>query len=95
MASKSITVLKTETDVLIATNGSRAITAALHNVLLNDILDSSLNRISDAALVGLNDFDSSATYPLGRACIYDDGGGDKIYRANGHIQPNFRFFWWW
>jgi hypothetical protein len=82
MASKSITVLKTETDVLIATNGARAITAALHNVLLNDILDSSLNRISDAALIGLNDFDSSATYPEGRAVMYDDGGGVDIYRSN-------------
>jgi hypothetical protein len=87
MAVKNITTLKTDTNSTITTNGARAITGALHNALLQDILDSCVNRISDVSILGLFDFSSSQTYKEGQAVIYNDGGGDQIYRANKDNGP--------
>lgn len=87
MAIKTITTLKTDVNSNITTNGARDITAAIHNALLQDILDSCVNRISDVSILGLYDFSSSQTYLEGQAVIYDDGSGNKIYRANTDNGP--------
>jgi len=54
MAVLDRAAIKAAIDLLITTNGTKAISGALHNTLLNDIADSLTNNISDVSLIGLN-----------------------------------------
>lgn len=81
MAQLNRTAYKAKLDSVITTNGAEAITGALDNDLRTDQSDSFLNILSDADLLNLRDYSVSRTYVIGEACLYNGGGGVKLYRC--------------
>ncbi len=59
MAQKDTAVLKAQADATINTNGANAITGALHNAMLNDIIDSMVNKDSDSLSIVTNVYRSA------------------------------------
>jgi hypothetical protein len=82
-------VLQTNAVGVIYDNTDELIDAAQHQGLLLDILDSSANLLTDKLLFNLRDYTITRLYELGEACVYNDGGGDAIYRANKNTQGAF------
>ena len=62
-------------------NTQRLITEAIMRDQNSNLWLSAINRLDDKNLLNLRDFEDRA-YDLGEACLYDDGGGFQIYRAN-------------
>ena len=71
MAQKTNTELKTY-NTQIDTNNSQSITGNIHHVMNNDIIDSFASKSSNPTLLGLFPFESSRSYTVGQACLYND-----------------------
>ena len=87
MAIKSQAQLKTAND----TDIQPTVTTAKHRAVNEDIIDSAINRIDDANLLGggqAYNASSSTGYAVGNIVSYNDGGGNKVYVANKVIAPN-------
>ena len=64
MAQKTTAELKTFADSNINTNGTNAITGALHNTMLNDLIDSMVNKSTDSLSI-VTDVYRSAVATIG------------------------------
>ena len=60
MSQKTTAELKTFADANINTNGVNAITGALHNTMLNDLIDSLVNKSTDSLSIVTNVYRSSS-----------------------------------
>ncbi len=78
MAQKDKTTLVADINAALTTNGNGDITAALHRVILFDLIDSIPNLIDDPALTGLRAYDGSKSYATGDH-VTEAG---KLYKAN-------------
>lgn len=59
MAQKTTAELKAFADANIATNGVNAITGALHNTMLTDLIDSMVNKTTDSLSIVTNVYRSA------------------------------------
>lgn len=66
--SKSVTDLLTEINASIKTNGTRSITGAQLQVILQDIVNSYPNLITSIGLIGLNEYSTTTNYIVGNCC---------------------------
>lgn len=78
MAQKTTTELKAYKDANINTNHTNSITGAIHNLFLENLLDSLVNKVSDYSLLSIFDYDSTRIYYAGHGCFY----GGELYRCN-------------
>jgi hypothetical protein len=78
MAQQDTATLSTYINSFIKTNGTKAITGAIMNTGLINIVDSMYNKSSDSHLVGLRPYDASKIYNTGDTVIYTN----DIYQAN-------------
>jgi len=85
MSILSKTQLKNKIDSTVFLNTSGQIKADLHNTLLKDFVDSFFNQISQAALVGLHEHDTNASYSQGDAVLKYN----SIWKANKDTSGNF------
>lgn len=70
MAKKSKAQLKTDRTSTIYSNGVNAINGNDHAIFLDDILDSSINELTDYTKLGLFPYETTRTYYLGQAVVY-------------------------
>jgi len=66
----------------IFSNGTNSINGADHAIFEDDVIASMANKITDNTLLGLFPYDSTRTYYISQAVVYDDGTGDDIYICN-------------
>jgi hypothetical protein len=78
MALQDTATLSTYINSFIKTNGTKAITGAIMNTALINIIDSMYNKSSDSHLVGLKPHDAAKIYNTGDTVIYQN----DIYQAN-------------
>lgn len=79
---KTTAQLYTDRTSTVYSNGVNAINGANHAMLIDDILASHANKISDNNMLGLFPYDTTRTYYIGQAVTYDDGGGYAVYICN-------------
>ena len=62
-------------------NATGAIDAVDTREQSKDVAESSVNKITDASLLGLRLYDVSKTYEIGESTIHDNGGGLQVWNA--------------
>lgn len=90
MAQYNYTQLKARINAVITSNGNNAITGADHNQLLQDIIDSVPNLLSNAGSLGLTLYDPTYSYSAGDTCVYNN----EIYLALQATQGTFNPAHW-
>ena len=73
----------------INTNGTRAITGAIHNAFLNDFVDSTVNKNSEAFWF-LREYDTGVSYPVGFTVTF----GGSLYKSNTPTSGAFNASHW-
>jgi hypothetical protein len=71
MSVLSIAALKAQVNADVNTNGVNAITGAITNAVLINLIDSMVNKIDGASFFGLSTYDPTRTYTAGLCCLKD------------------------
>ncbi len=69
MSNINVAAIKGKVTANITTNGIQDITGAEVAEILNDLADSSVNKTTDAALLGVSEYDPTRTYLVGMGCF--------------------------
>jgi hypothetical protein len=80
---KTRSQIENEINSYILTNNSQQITAVQVNQILNDINDSTYNKLTDTTINGLSNFATASSYSSGNSVIYDG----YIWNANVSTGP--------
>lgn len=83
MSVKTKAQLKTDVDNKIFENSTQSISATNDNGIRKDLIDSSINRIDDAALLGLREFSATVSYDYQQGVLYL-GGLYQCSNVAGH-----------
>lgn len=94
MASKTTAQLKAEKNLNITSNGTNSNTGANHNAFLENLLDSIVNKTTDAALLSLNAYSPTTSYSIGQGTLYDDGNFVDLYIATSATTGAFNPAHW-
>jgi hypothetical protein len=79
--------LTTDINNKVFTNTSQQVTAQNVNSVLVNLVDSQLNLLTDAGLIGLNSFSPSLSYASGKGVLYFTQSNWALYRANTNVSP--------
>lgn len=75
--------IRSKINLFIKTNGNEKITAPQVNEILQDVLDSYPNKITDAAMLGLGQYSTTRSYLAGLGCFFNG----RLYKAKVNTTP--------